>query len=52
MTLAALTQEFPWGFPTEAEMQKCWDAQKVKREPGQMGSDNGVDNFETWSVPK
>lgn len=49
VTMEALTQEFPWGFPNKDEMEKCWDAQKIKRIPG--GTDNSVDDFKTWSVP-
>lgn len=34
---------FPMGFPSEDDLHKLWDEQKVKREKGNGGSDNLLD---------
>ena len=52
VTMAALANAFPWGFPTEDEMHKAWEAQKVERPKDvPFAPDNGVDYFENWSLP-
>lgn len=34
---------FPWGFPSESNLSKIWDNQKLKREKDYFGSDNLID---------
>lgn len=48
VTLKSVTDFFPWGFPTQEEYSKCWDAQKAENMP--MG--NMVDDFKNWSLPE
>jgi hypothetical protein len=52
VTMAALADNFPMGFPTADEKHRLWDAQKVvgEREPGT--SDNQVDDFRNWAMPE
>ena len=52
VTMQALANHFPLGFPIALELERCWDAQKVKRDKNfPMGSDNAVDDFKNWSLP-
>lgn len=52
VTMAALTDAFRMGFPTEDELHRVWKAQKVERPAGvPFAPDNGVDYFENWSLP-
>ena len=52
VTIRNFVDHFPMGFPTEEAYKKCWDAQKCVRGENGNTTDNAVDNFETWSVPK
>lgn len=36
---------FPWGFPSEEDLSKLWDEQKVHRDIDQPGTDNLLDYF-------
>jgi len=36
---------FPFGFPSEEDLHKLWDEQKVHREQDQPGTDNLLDYF-------
>jgi hypothetical protein len=36
---------FPWGFPSEEDLSKLWDEQKVHRDMEQPGTDNLLDYF-------
>ena len=46
VTLEDLTVAFPWGFPTEEEYGRLWDAQKAYKHG--LEGDNLVDQPETW----
>lgn len=50
VTMDELTLFFPDGFPTEATMEECWDAQKgfANNLPG----DNLLDQLEYWQPEK
>ena len=52
VTLADWTMKFPFGIPTEKEYERMWDLQKVVPEPGVFRTDNMVDDFKSWSLPK
>jgi hypothetical protein len=44
LTVNDLATIFPMGFPTDGELHKIWDSQKVKRSDGNInGSDNLLD---------
>jgi hypothetical protein len=38
-------QAFPWGFPSDEDLSKLWDEQKVHRNMDQPGTDNLLDYF-------
>ena len=52
VTLHDWTMSFPMGIPTEEEYERMWDLQKVIPEPGVFRTDNMVDDFNSWSMPK
>jgi len=52
VTLSDWTMKFPYGIPTEKEYERMWDLQKVIPEPGVFKTDNMVDDFKSWSLPK
>jgi hypothetical protein len=43
-----ITNEFPFGFPTEDAMKDCWDSQKGFN--NDIDCDNILDKPETWMV--
>jgi len=52
VTIQSLVDEFPYGFPTAMEVERLWDAQKIKRDDkNPWSSDNAVDDFKNWSLP-
>jgi len=52
VTMSDWAMSFPMGVPTEEEYERMWDLQKVTPEPGIFATDNMVDDFKSWSLPK
>jgi hypothetical protein len=51
VTLADWADAFPMGVPTDDEYARVWELQKLSS-PARGMTDNCIDNFANWSVPK
>lgn len=45
LTIEDICEAFPMGFPSEDDMLKVWDSQKVKKEQGHNNEGNFSDNL-------
>jgi hypothetical protein len=46
VTMSSITENFPNGFPSDAQSNECWDAQKGHAHG--VKADNLMDNFDWW----